>query len=149
MNEVEHIILGIFCTVLAVLTFAGSAREKDQRENWVECDAQITDVFETTDSDAPGADNREWYCTVEYLREDGTKCVEEDVHLYDPVKYGDTIRVIYDPDSNKMKPGGPPEDNDRVADRIFFCGTAIAAAAFYLTAIRKIVRGRRKTEKNS
>ena len=142
-NFFETIILGVFCTIFAVYAFVSNARADDVYENWVECDAQVTDVAVTTDSDSPG-NTRTWNCTLEYTREDGTSHVQKDVMLNDEVGEGATVPIMYDPDSSKIVPHGREENTNRTVNLIFGWGGAIAAAAFYLAAVVGVLRDKRK-----
>ena len=143
-KSLQNGILGIFFTILAVYTFVSNARANDIYENWIECEAQVTDVFVTTDSDSPAADTRSWHCTLEYTREDGTSHVLKGVTLSHEVGYGSVVPIMYDPDSDKAVPHARGENTDRVGRLIFGWCATIAAAALYLSVAVDVLRDKRK-----
>ena len=147
-NFFETIILGVFCTIFSVYAFVSNARADDIYENWIECDAQVTDAAVIIDSDGP-VTTRSWNCTLEYTREDGTSYVLEDVSLHEEVGQGSIIPIMYDPDSSKAVAHGREENTDRTGKLIFGGIAAVAAAALYLAAVVGVLRDKRKAARGN
>ena len=140
MNKsVEHIILGIFCAGMALIIFFSGRADADKRNNWIETEAVVNSYRVETDSDSGG---KTWYCVITYTREDGSQRVENDVAVRSSVTDGDTVTILYDPDSDEMQTGGKPSVGEGKIGTVFGCISAAAAFLFFIAALREEFRQR-------
>ena len=128
-NYLETIIIGIFFTIFAALSYFGGQKNADQISSWIQSEAVVESVWEDED---PDSNHTYYYANVTFTKEDGEECHAENLFLTRKSHPGDVIPIIYDPESGDAEYGDTPPDESGLNNIMFMISSAVAVLTFIL-----------------